>query len=106
MPRPCISTRSPWRVVSGAMRSSSQAVALRMKSAVRSAEPSAATPAASAASVSTAGGATSLVTTKQAAPAVATAATVSRARRGSSVARYDTSLLPSTWTRSGWSWGR
>ncbi len=88
------------------MRSSSQTVALRMKSAVRSAEPSTATPAASAGSVNDAGATASLVTTKQATPVVATPATASRARPGSSVARYDTSLLPSTWTRSGWSWGR
>src|SRR5439155_731945 len=67
-PRPCISTRSPWRLTSGAMRSSSQAVVLRMKSAVRSAEPSTATPAASAGSVNTAGGGVSLVTTKHATP--------------------------------------
>jgi hypothetical protein len=86
-PSPYISTRSPWRSASGASSSSSQAVAVRMNSAVRSVDPSTGTSAASAGSVRTGGGSVPFVTTKHATPAAATAATASRARVASSVPR-------------------
>ena len=81
MPSPCTSTRPACSVVSGASRSSSHAVAARMKSpGPQSRWRSTGTPAASAGSRQDARGAgVPFVTTKHATPAPATAATRARA---------------------------
>ena len=96
------------RASRGASRSSSQAVAARMKSAVREPEASTATPADSAGSARHAGGARA-VGHDEAGDAGADhrRRPPPRARRPDRASRGSRSrCCPSTWTRSGWSCGR